>query len=130
MAVSKTTEQVQLEHPYKVPGALLVIVSLVLIAFDLGFLESCGNGSGVCVDFTSHRVGTAALIGFFILFVIGVVLIIYTGASSTLTTQTTSTPPPSPLPQPAQSAGTVVTSSGPPAGPSTTVNVTPPRQST
>lgn len=125
MATSTTTGQVQLEHPYKVPGALLVIASLILIAFDIGYLETCGNGHGICVDFTSHRVGTAALIGFFIVFVLGVVLLLYTGASSTTTTQTATTPPAAPPPQ---SPVTVV---NPPAqsAPST-VNVTPPRQST
>jgi hypothetical protein len=107
----------------------VVTVSLLLIAFDLGYLESCGNGSGVCVDFSSHRVGTTALIGFFILFVIGIVMIIYTGASSTLTTQTTATPPPPQAPS-QQPPVTVVIPPGQSAAPSTTVNVTLPRQST
>ncbi|HEV8049367.1 MAG TPA: hypothetical protein VGP88_02110 [Thermoplasmata archaeon] len=126
MAVSKTTQEVQLEHPYKVPGALLVIVSLVFIAFDIGYLETCGNGTGVCLDWTSHKVGTAALVGFFVLFVIGVVLILYTGASSTMTTQTTRVPPATPA---APAAVTVVTPAAPPPPSGTTVTVTPPRQS-
>jgi hypothetical protein len=126
MAVSKTTQEVQLEHPYKIPGALLVIVSLVFIAFDIGYLETCGNGTGVCLDWTSHKVGTAALVGFFVLFVIGVVLILYTGASSTMTTQTTRVPPATPA---APAAVTVVTPAAPPPPSGTTVTVTPPRQS-
>ena len=125
MATSSTTEQVQLDHPYKVPGALLVIASLILIAFDIGYLETCGNGHGVCVDFTTHRVGTEALVAFFVIFVLGVVMLLYTGASSTMTTQTTATPPAAPPPQ---SPVTVV---NPPAQSApATVNVTPPRQST
>jgi hypothetical protein len=121
VATSTTREEVQLRHPYKVPGVILVIASLILIAYDLGTLEACGGGRGVCVDFTTHRVGTAALIVFFILFIIGVIMIIYTGASSTVTTQATRAPDPP--------ASVTIVNPGPPSPPpqSTNVNVNPPR---
>jgi hypothetical protein len=125
MAASTTTQQVSLEHPYKVVGVVTVVASLILIAFDFGFLESCGAGHGICVDWGTHRVGTAALIAFFILFLIGVVLIIYTGASSTVSTQTTRIRPEPPAPSPVVAFVPPVAS--PPS--STTVNVTPPRGS-
>jgi hypothetical protein len=100
VATSTTRQTMALEHPYKLAGGVTIIASLILIAFDLGFLVSCGAGHGICVDFTTHRTGTAALIVFFIAFIIGVVLIVYTGASTTLTTQTTRVPPAAPPPSP------------------------------
>src|SRR4029077_14311572 len=131
MATNTVTQEVVLEHPYKTPGALMVLASLVLIAFDLGVLESCGNGTGICVDWASPRVATAALVLFFILFMVGVVMIIYTGASSTMSSTTTrvAPPPPPPTPAAAPPAVTVVTpSSATPPAP-TTINVNPPRGS-
>jgi hypothetical protein len=120
VATSRTTQEVQLEHPYWGAGVALVVISIILLAFDFGYLISCGNAHGICVDWGRHRVGTAALIAFFLVFIIGVVLIIYTGASSTVTTQTT------PVPAAPAAPVTVVTpsSSPPPAG--TSVNVNPP----
>jgi hypothetical protein len=122
MAASTTRQQVSLEHPYQALGIVTVIGSLILIAFDLGVLESCGDGHGICLDWASHRVGDAALVGFFILFLMGVVLIIYTGASTTVTTQTTRIPP---EPRPVIAIAPAVT----PPSAGTTVNVTPPRGS-
>jgi|HubBroStandDraft_1064217.scaffolds.fasta_scaffold87012_2 hypothetical protein len=124
MAANTATQQVSLDHPYKVPGILLVIISLVLVAFDVGYLESCGNGRGICIDWGTHRLGTAALVVFFIIFVIGVLLIVYTGASTTVTSVTTRVAPPTPPPSPPPV--TVVSASPPPTTP-TTVNVNPPR---
>jgi len=126
MAANTTTQQVSLEHPYKVPGILLMVVSVIVIAFDLGALETCGHGTGICVDWATHRAATAALIVFFILFMVGIVLIVYTGASTTIRSVTTRVPSESP---PAPPPVTVVApSSAPPSSP-TTVNVNPPRQS-
>jgi hypothetical protein len=129
MAANTTTQAVSLEHPYKIPGAIVVVLSLVLIAFDLGVLESCGRGTGICVDWGTHRVGTAALIVFFVLFVVGVVMILYTGASTTLSSVTTRVAPATP-PTPPPTAVTVVAPSPPVSSTPTTVNVNPPRSST
>jgi hypothetical protein len=127
MALSRTTQEVSLEHPYKAPGAFLVVASMILIAIDLGYFETCGNGTGICLDWATHRLGVSALVGFFLVFMIGVVLIVYTGASSTVSTQTTRVPP---VNSPAAPATvTVVTAPAPPPPAGTTVTVTPPRQS-
>jgi hypothetical protein len=130
MAVNTATQEVNLEHPYKGAGIVVMIASLILIAFDLGALETCGNGRGICVNWATHRAGTAALIAFFILFIIGVVMIIYTGASTTVTSVTTKVPPAHP-PSPPPAPVTVVTpaaSAAPPPSTPTTVNVNPPHQ--
>lgn len=127
MAMNTSTQEVRLDHPYKVAGIILVVLSLVFIAVDLGALEGCGNGTGVCVDWATHRVATAALVLFFILFMVGVIMIIYTGASSTVSSVTTRVPPASPPPS-APPAVTVVAAAPAPAPPSTTINVNPPRQ--
>jgi hypothetical protein len=129
MAANTATQEVALEHPYKVPGILLVVVSVIVIAFDLGALESCGNGTGICVSWATHRVATAALVVFFILFMVGVIMIVYTGASTTVSSVTTRVAPPTPPPPPPPAPVTVVAPASAPAPAPTTVNVNPPRQS-
>jgi hypothetical protein len=127
MAVNTTTQRISLEHPYTVPGILLMVGAVLLVAFDLGFFESCGKGSGICLDWGTHALGTAALVVFFILFLVGVLLVFYTGASTTVSSLTTRVAPDSPRPSP--SPVTVVTTSPSAPTPSspTTVNVNPPR---
>jgi hypothetical protein len=127
MATSTTRQEVSLDHPYKVLGVVTVIASLILIAFDLGVLESCGAGHGICLDWGTHRVGDAALVAFFILFLVGVLLIVYTGASTTVSTHTTRVPPEPERPA-SQPVVAFVSPAAPPV-PGTTVNVTPPRGS-
>jgi hypothetical protein len=128
VASSTSTQSVSLEHPYKVPGIIAIIASLILIAFDLGFLVTCGSSHGICLDWGTNRVGTGALIAFFILFLFGIILIVYTGASTTLTSQTTRVAPPTPPPTPPPApAVTVVAPAAAPPASTTSVTVNPPR---
>ena len=112
--MSTTTQRVSAEHPYQTLGIILVILALILVAFDLGVLARCGGGSGVCFDTSSHGTSDAALVGFFLVFVIGLVMIMYTESSSSVTSTRDS-----------PSNVTVVAPA--PSPPSTTVTVSPPR---
>lgn len=130
MAVSTSTQRVSLEHPYKDAGIVVMVLSLILIAFDIGFFELCGGGTGVCVDFGTHRAGTTALLVFFITFVLGIVMIVYTGASTSVTSATTRVAAPPTVVAAAPPQVTVVAPAAPsPPPPATTVYVGPPRQS-
>ena len=96
-------------------GIILVILALILVAFDLGVLARCGGGTGVCFDTSSHGTSDAALVGFFLVFIIGLVMIMYTESSSSVT-QTRDSPP-----------NVTVVSPVAPAPVGTTVTVSPPR---
>jgi hypothetical protein len=122
------TQRVNAEHPYQAVGIVLLILALILVAFDLGVLARCGQGEGLCFDTSTHGTSDAALVGFFVLLVIGVALIMYTEASSSVST-TRDSPPnvtvvnPAPTPTPTM----VTVNTPPPSTPSTTVTVSPPR---
>ena len=121
--MSTTTQRLTVTHPYWVAGLLLVILSVILIGFDLGVLARCGAGEGVCFDVATHRTSDGALVAFFVLFVIGVVLLLYTGGES-VTTQTSPANPPVTIVQSAPMAAAPVASSPPTQ---TNVTVNPPR---
>jgi hypothetical protein len=93
-----------------------MIIALVMVAFDLGVLARCGGGSGVCFDTATHATTDAALIGFFVLFIIGLMLILYTEAGSS-TTRTESAP---------RSAPQVTIVNPPAAAPATSISVNTP----
>ena len=113
-----TSGRVSVEHPFTVPGVLLVLVALVLIAFDLGVLARCGQGEGLCFDVATHGTSDAALVGFFVLFIIGIVLVMYTEASASVTRSG---------PDPVAAQVTVVSPAPTPPPAQTVVTVTPPR---
>jgi hypothetical protein len=69
-------------QPYKIPGILVVVVSLLAIAFVLGSLETCGKKRGVCLEWATHRTGDLALIAFGVLFIVGAVMLVYTEVPS------------------------------------------------
>ncbi|HEV2317464.1 MAG TPA: hypothetical protein VGV89_07820 [Thermoplasmata archaeon] len=117
-----TTTRLSVTHPYWGAGLIIVILAIILIGFDLGVLARCGGGEGVCFDPATHRTSDGALVAFFVLFVIGVVLIVYTGGES-VTTQSPPNNPPVTIVQPAPIAAAPVAS---PAG-QTNINVNPPR---
>jgi hypothetical protein len=111
-------QTISVSHPYRGLGLALIIVSLVLIAFDIGVLARCGAGEGICFDIASHGTSVGALVAFFVLFVVGVMLLTYAG---TTTSTVVSPPPASPAPV------TVVVPPPPaPSPPGTTVTVNPP----
>jgi hypothetical protein len=117
MTTTRTSSEMRLEHPYLGAGIVVIVLSLALVALDLGVLARCGGGGkvGVCFDPATHGLSDVALVAFFILFIIGLMMVMYTGASETVTSETQRTsPPPAPT--------VVVASASPPA---TTVNVTP-----
>lgn len=121
-----------IDHPYRAAGAVLIVLGVILIAFDLGVLARCGNGEGLCFDVASHGTSDAGLVLFFVLFMVGVALLVYgRGTSSTYTR----TDPPAAAPavspvtvvntQPVQRE--VYVASPAPQAPTTVVTVTPPR---
>jgi uncharacterized iron-regulated membrane protein len=118
---STSSQEIALKHPYWVGGVVLIIISLILLGYSLGFLVRCGAGRlGICLDFSTHAFGTAALALFVVLFIVGILLLLYTGGA----TVTTSTTTPVFVTQPAVTV--VPTQSAPPPASPTTVNVNPP----
>jgi hypothetical protein len=116
--MSTTTQRTSVEHPYQIMGIIVMIAALVLVAFDLGVLAQCGAGHGVCFDTATHATSDAALVGFFVLFFVGLILVMYSESSSSVTRSE------SPPRAPAQV--TVVTPAAPaPVAPSVTVNTAP-----
>jgi hypothetical protein len=126
-----TSTQVNLEHPYQAAGIVAILLSFVTLAFTLGVLSRCGNGSGICLTGTSHVAGDVGLAVFVLLFIIGVALLVYTSSGTVQTRTRTPTPPPAVtnviVPSAAPAAPTPVTNvySSTPATPPTTVVVTP-----
>ncbi|HEV8050373.1 MAG TPA: hypothetical protein VGP88_07245 [Thermoplasmata archaeon] len=94
MSTTTTRTRVDLEHPYRIAGIIIVILSLFVLAFTLGALERCGGGTGLCIDPTTHAAGDGGLVVFVISFIIGVALIAYTGAAASITSRTPSAPAP------------------------------------
>jgi hypothetical protein len=88
-----TRTQVDLEHPYRVAGIIMVLLSFVVLAFSLGVLARCGGGEGLCFDTSTHGAGDAGLVIFVITFIVGVAFIAYTGDTASFT-QRTETPRP------------------------------------
>jgi hypothetical protein len=129
-----TTQRLTEEHPYVGAGVVLIILSLGLIAFGLGVLAQCGHGSGVCFDPATHATSDGALVGFFVLLIIGVAMVLYQEGSVT-TTRTDS--PPAPTPQVnvitpaaapiAPAPTTFVVNSPAPSPPPSTVTISTPR---
>lgn len=124
-----TRTRVDLEHPYRVVGIIVILLSLITLAFSLGVLARCGAGEGVCFDASTHGSADAGLVVFVIMFVIGIALIAYTGATASMTARTVSPPsttnvytqPPAPQP----TVTNVYPQSAPAAQPATTVVVNP-----
>jgi hypothetical protein len=83
--MSTTTQRTTVDHPYWGVGVALMIVAVILVGFDLGVLARCGQGEGVCFDTSSHGTSDAALVGFFILFFIGLSLVMYADSGSSVT---------------------------------------------
>jgi hypothetical protein len=88
-----TSSRVDLEHPYRVGGIIMVLLSFGVLAFSLGVLARCGGGSGICLDYASHSAGDFGLIAFIGLLIIGVALIAYSGTANIVTTQTETVAP-------------------------------------
>jgi hypothetical protein len=120
-AMTTTTTHLKVEHPYRGLGLFLVIVSLILVAFDVGVLARCGGGEGVCFDDTTHATSDAALVAFFVLFVLGLMLVVYSAGEVVSTMRTNPTPPPATPPV----AVVTVPQSPPPATTNVTVNPAP-----
>jgi hypothetical protein len=131
-----TNTRVALEHPYRVAGILLILLSFVVLAFSLGVLARCGAGEGVCFDTSSHAAGDAGLAIFVIVFIIGIACLVYTGSVATFSTSTRVAPPSAPstptvtniYPQaaaPQPSVTNVYPQAAPMAPAATTVVVTP-----
>ncbi|MGC2033975.1 MAG: hypothetical protein WA761_00845 [Thermoplasmata archaeon] len=121
---STTTRQsFRVDHPYWIAGVVVIVISFIILAFDLGTLYRCGHGNGICISGTGHTTGEIGLLVFAIVFIIGIVLVMYTAASA-VTTQTTT-----PVVQPVVSSPpvTIVPPAAPPTSAPTTVNVNPPR---
>jgi uncharacterized iron-regulated membrane protein len=118
-SATTTRESFTIDHPYWIAGVGLLVLSFVLLAFDLGTLYRCGGGNGVCLTSSGHTTGEIGLLLFGIVFIIGIVLVLYTGASA-VTTQTTT-----PVVQPvvSQPSVVVVPTQSPASAPPTTVNV-------
>jgi hypothetical protein len=135
-----TSTTVELEHPYRVGGAILALVSFAILAFSLGFLSRCAEGRGLCFDTQGHAAGDAGLVAFILVFIIGVALMAYTGSTASFTTRTktpeavvaptasvTNVYPQAALPPPTlPPTVTNVYTQAPPAAPATTV-IVPPR---
>jgi hypothetical protein len=83
-----TNTRVNLEHPYRTAGIILVLLSFVMLAFSLGVLARCGHGEGLCFDTASHAAGDAGLAVFVIVFIIGIACMTYTGSIASFTTRT------------------------------------------
>lgn len=127
-----TTTRVDLEHPYRIAGIILILLSFVILAFSLGVLARCGAGEGVCFDTATHGAGDAGLVLFVIVFIIGVACVMYTGSTASITSRVRPAPAPTVTnvyPQAAapQPAVTNVYPQAPAAPGPTTVVVTPPR---
>jgi hypothetical protein len=129
-----TRTNVNLEHPYRTIGIIVVLLSFGVLAFSLGVLARCGGGEGLCLDAPTHGAADAGLVTFVVTFVIGIALIAYTGATASF--QTTTPTPKAATPtvtnvyaQPATPRTTVMTVSSetpaPVAAPATTVVMTP-----
>jgi hypothetical protein len=139
MAEEVTRTRVELDHPYRVVGIILVILSFITLGFTLGALARCGNGNGVCLDYSTHAAGDAGLILFVLFLIVGVALIAYSGSATATSTRTLPrmAPPAAPapsttvvMPQAAPAAPAVVTNNvSPPAVvvPATVSAVTPPQ---
>lgn len=91
-----TRTQVDLEHPYRAAGVILLVLSFVVLAFSLGVLARCGGGEGLCFDTATHGAGDAGLVVFVITFILGVALLMYTGSTASMTTRTRTPTPPAP----------------------------------
>jgi hypothetical protein len=114
MAEEVTRTHVELDHPYRVAGIILVLISFVTLGFTLGALARCGNGSGVCLDYSTHAAGDAGLILFVLFLIVGVALIAYSGSATATSTRTVPQAAPTPsttvvMPQSAPAAPAVVT---------------------
>jgi hypothetical protein len=131
-----TKTQVDLEHPYRAAGVIMVLLSLVVLAFSLGVLARCGGGEGVCFDTATHASGDAGLVIFVLTFIIGVALIAYTGSTASFQTRSRTPTAPAPaapavtnvFPQSAPAAQPAVTNvypQTPTPAPATTVVVAP-----
>ena len=131
--MTTTTQRVSAEHPYQSLGIVLVILALILVAFDLGVLARCGGGEGLCFDTSSHGTSDAALVAFFLVFVTGLILIMYTESTSSVTrTNDPVQRPPQVMvvnPPPTPSPTVIRVMNSPPPQP-TTVTISPPRNST
>jgi hypothetical protein len=114
-----TTQRLSVTHPYQGIGIALIVVSLILIGIGIGVFARCGNEEGVCFDVATHGTSDGALVGFFVLFVIGVALAMYSAGSVAVTR--TESPPAAP-PQ-------VTVVSAPASPPATVVTVNPPAAS-
>jgi len=130
--MATTTQRLSEEHPYWGVGVALIVISLAFIAFGLGVLARCGGGNGVCFDPSTHGTSDAALVGFFLMFVVGVGLTVY--SEGTVTSTRTETPPAPPTqinvtaaPAPAAPTTTFVVAPQPASPPPTSVTVVTPR---
>jgi hypothetical protein len=125
--MSTSTQRTTVDHPYQGFGIVLMVLAVILVAFDLGVLARCGQGSGVCFDTSSHGTSDAALVGFFVLFFIGLMLLVYTEAGSSVTrTESPRASPPvmivNPASAPAPTPVTVVAPASSPTPAMVTVN--------
>ena len=132
--MTTTTQRLTEEHPYWGAGVVLIVLSLGLVAFGLGVLARCGQGEGVCFDTATHGTSDAALVGFFLLFVIGIALVVFGEGTVTTTRSESPRAPPAqvnvitPVPAPvAPAPATFVINTAAPSPPPTTVTVTTPR---
>ena len=48
---STTTRQsFRVDHPYWIAGVVVIVISFIILAFDLGTLYRCGHGNGSCIS--------------------------------------------------------------------------------
>jgi hypothetical protein len=120
MSTTITNTRVDLEHPYRVAGIILVVLSFVILAFSLGVLARCGGGEGLCFDTSGHAAGDAGLVLFVITFIIGVALMAYTGSTASFQTRSRT---PEPVAAPTPQVTNVYSQA--PAAPPTVTNVYP-----
>jgi hypothetical protein len=126
-----TSTRVDLDHPYQAAGIGAILLSFVTLAFTLGVLARCGKGTGICLTGTSHVAGDLGLAIFVLLFVMGIALLVYTGAGTVMTRTRSPTPPPvvtnviAPSAAPVAPAAVNNVYPQAPAAPPTTVVVTP-----
>ena len=83
--MATTTQRTTVTHPYSTLGVIVMIAALVLVAFDLGILARCGAGEGLCFDAATHGTSDGALVAFFILFFVGLTLVLYTDTGTSVT---------------------------------------------
>jgi hypothetical protein len=132
-SMATTTQRTTVEHPYLAAGILLMLVALVLMAFDLGVLARCGGGEGICFDVASHGTSDAALVAFIVLFFVGILLVMFTESGSTVTrTESAPRAPPqvtvvTPAAAPAPANITINTPAPAPVAPPAMVTVNTPR---